>query len=95
LFWDYGNGRVYYFGDFQVNMQSSGRDFTGDVLVNLIQKAYYTIFARETGALCTFSAKAPFAQFTGNFTIRNEDGLVVVEASNQTFREGLNESSED
>ncbi len=79
-YWDYGTGRVFYFGDFQVNMWG-GKDFTSNVLIGLIQKAYYTIGGKGKSALCTFYGKSVYGQVTGDFRIRNDNGITVIENS--------------
>lgn len=80
LQWNYGNGRVYYFNDFQVNMFEPGKDFTNDVLVNLIEKAYYSLVPKEeSDVTCTTSAKSTYSQLTGDIKIRNDHGIVLIE----------------
>jgi len=82
-YWDYGTGRIFYFGDFQVNMFTPGKNFTSNVLVGLIQKAYYTIAGKGKTSLCTFYGKSEYGQVTGKFRIRNDDGIIVIENETQ------------
>ncbi len=76
-FWKYGNGRIFYFADFEVSMVS--KDFTDDVLTRLIEVAY-SFVTESKGELCSFYAKVfPAYEITGDILIKNENGEVVIE----------------
>ena len=77
-FWKYGDGMIFYFGDFEVNML--GKDFASDVLSKLIQTAYYLIASKKEEASCTFYAKIfPHYKLTGDILIKNIDGEIIIE----------------
>jgi len=80
-FWDYGNGKIFYFSDFQVNyMNLPGKSFS-QVLVDLISIAYYLIIHPELNSdiTCHFSAFAPYGQVYGDIIIKNEDNYIILE----------------
>ena len=84
-FWDYGKGRVFYFGDFQVDyINIPGKEFS-QVLIDIISVAYSFIYTQEESEVtCYFSAFAPYQQVTGDIVIKNQDNFIVIENVNQT-----------
>jgi len=81
--WEYGGGKVYYFGDFEADMITfPNKDFSS-VLTKFIAEVYYYIVGSNTNVLCTYVPKKKPAQvpadLTGKIRMRNVDGEVIVE----------------
>jgi len=80
-YWDYGDGKVFYFGDFQVEyINLPEKDFSV-VLANLISTAYYLVAhpGEDWGVSCYFSAFSENNQVYGDIVIRNENNNVIIE----------------
>ncbi|MBS3172315.1 hypothetical protein J4438_01895 [Candidatus Woesearchaeota archaeon] len=86
MYWDYGQGKIFYSADFNVNFIGVSEREYSNVLTNLISNAYYLIVRPEEGneVTCHFSAFAPYGQVTGDIKIRNEDNYIILENVNQT-----------
>jgi hypothetical protein len=80
-YWDYGEGKVFYFADFQVEYINIPDKEFSNVLVDLISVAYYLIYHPESNSdiVCHFSAFAPYQQITGDITIKNQDNFIIIE----------------
>jgi hypothetical protein len=85
-FWDYGEGKVFYFGDFLVEYINTPSKSFSDVLTDLISIAYYLIASPEEDSevVCHFSAFAAYQVVTGDIKIRNVDNFIILENVNQT-----------
>ena len=80
-YWEYGEGKIFYFGDFYVNyINLPGKDFS-QVLVDLISIAYYLVAHPEKNSdtVCQFSAFVPYQQVFGDILIKNVDNYIVLE----------------
>lgn len=81
--WSYGQGKIYYFGDFEANMITFPNKEFGDVLSKLIIEVFYYITGGSTNVLCTYVPKRKPAQvpadLTGKIRIKNVEGEVIVE----------------
>ena len=76
-FWKYGDGMIFYFGDFQVEMDNN--EFSADVLTKLIETAYYFTTSSKTGS-CVFYGKVfPAYDLTGEISIKKQSGGVLIE----------------
>ena len=80
-YWNYGQGKVFYFADFQVDYINTPTKQFSEVLVDLISIAYYLVFHPESNSdiTCHFSAFAPYQQVTGDIYIKNIDNYIVIE----------------
>ncbi len=79
-YWSYGEGRVYYFGDFQVHMLTYPSKSFSDVIINLVEVAYSILIPGQYGdTSCTMPVEVYDAQFTGDVLIKNEDGIIRIE----------------
>ena len=85
-YWDYGNGKIFYFGDFQVDIQTGENHFTQDfytgIISNVIENAYtIVIHSPSKEASCTFIGESPFYQFgtASAVSIRNVDNEIVID----------------
>jgi len=79
--WKYGDGIIFYFGDFYVNyINIPGKDFS-QVLVDLISIAYYLVAHPEENSdiTCSFSAYTPYKQVYGDILIKNEGNYIILE----------------
>ena len=79
-YWEYGDGKIFYFGDFEENYLSWATDFS-EVLIDLFSTAYYLVAHPEQGGdvTCYFSAVTGYKQLYGDILIKNENGLVILE----------------
>jgi len=80
-FWDYGGGKIFYFGDFLVNYINIPEKEFSDVLVDLISVAYYLVYhpEQDSDITCHFSAFAPYQQVTGDIYIKNQNNFIIIE----------------
>ncbi|MBI2672272.1 hypothetical protein HYX16_05035 [Candidatus Woesearchaeota archaeon] len=77
--WDYGNGRIFYIGDFQVEYIGKNADFE-DVLSELVKVAYYILVDTSGGdVFCPISVNAPYKQIIGEVKIKNKENTIVIE----------------
>ena len=85
-FWEYGDGKIFYFGDFQVEyINVPEREFS-EVLVDLISVAYYLIIHPEANSdnTCYFSAFAPYQIAYGDIIIKNQNDYILIENVNSS-----------
>lgn len=83
LYWKYGKGKIFYFGDFQVHLDEQD-EYTG-VIASLIEKAYSLVTpVEESEVLCSFYAKSPYQKLTGDLTIKNIDNQVIITNATST-----------
>ena len=67
---------MYYFGDFQVEVEQTQHN---SVLINLIEVAHALITpVEESEILCSFYAKSPYYQLTGDLAVENIDYEVIL-----------------
>ncbi|MCD4759657.1 hypothetical protein K8R33_02125 [archaeon] len=80
-YWEYGDGKNFYFADFLVNYTSDPEKEFSEVLIDLISTAYYLVAHPEQGGdvTCYFSAVTGYKQLYGDILIKNENGLVILE----------------
>nr|MBA4405478.1 hypothetical protein [Nanoarchaeum sp.] len=85
-YWNYGEGKIFYFGDFYVNYINIPTKQFSQVLVDLISVAYYMVAhpERESDITCHFSAFAPYQQVFGDIKIKNENNYIILENVNET-----------
>lgn len=75
-YWNYGKGRIYYFGDFQVKFS---QDEFSAALTSLILKAYSLLTpVEESETMCTFYANSPYYKLTGDLLIKNVYGEIMI-----------------
>ncbi len=81
--WNYGSGKVYYFGDFQANMVTFPNKAFSSVLTKFISEVFYYIYGGKANVLCTYVPKRKPSQvpadMTGKIRIKNVRGEVVIE----------------
>jgi hypothetical protein len=85
-FWEYGDGKIFYFADFQVEyINVPEREFS-EVLVDLISVAYYLIVHPEANSdtTCYFSAFAPYQVIYGDIIIKNQNDYIFIENVNSS-----------
>lgn len=77
IYWDYGQGKAFYFGDFQV---ATGQSDYSEMLSELIERVYYLLITPKTSELsCTYMGSiATIGQFTGNIEIKNSGERVYI-----------------
>jgi hypothetical protein len=82
-YWDYGLGRVFYFGDFQVEFDQNA---FSDVVGNLIVRLYEIFFSPQGDeVLCSYLAPvASRGEFIGDIQLENLDGQIIVREVNST-----------
>lgn len=80
VYWDYGDGKVFYFGDFQVEINQGEYS---DIISDVIERGYYSITTKPGKESCSLQAKSPYYQVTGNITIKNRNGLIII--TNETI----------
>lgn len=78
LYWNYGSGRIFYFGDFQVGggEQTAFSDIIAE-LIELVNEIYYTPGYKET--FCTHTGVLEVGkEVTNRIRIQNVDGAVRI-----------------
>lgn len=83
-YWNYGGGKIFYFGDFYVNYLNIPSKHFSQVLIDLISVAYYIVAhpERNSDVTCQFSAFAPYGQVFGDIIIRNENNNIILQNVN-------------
>jgi len=77
VYWDYGLGKVFYFGDFQV---ATGQTDYSEKIAELIERVYYVFFVPKTTELsCGYTGKVfTIGQFTDKMSIKNIKNEVYI-----------------
>ncbi|MBS3125967.1 hypothetical protein J4453_00800 [Candidatus Woesearchaeota archaeon] len=77
-YWDYGSGKVFYFGDFQVG--GGEQEEYSSIIADLIEKASgYVTPKKKTEATCVAPLKGLSYEVTGEIGLRNDKGVLSVE----------------
>ena len=78
--WSYGEGEVYYFGDFQVDMLTFPSKNFSDVIVDLIDLIHRTLLPGTFGDTdCRLPVEVFDTSFSGDVVIHNRGGTLYVE----------------
>lgn len=80
-YWNIGLGRVYYFGDFEVDfINPPGNEFS-DTLLNLISVANELILRPEKNSdiTCAIASKTYYQQATGKLIIKNLNNVINIQ----------------
>ncbi|MBN2368816.1 hypothetical protein JXC34_07370, partial [Candidatus Woesearchaeota archaeon] len=78
VYWNYGAGKVFYFGDFQV--EPSKQNAYSEMLADLIERAYFVTVTPAKGEIsCSYTGELfTIGQFSRNIEIKNLDNKVHI-----------------